>query len=66
VKETELQNHPALGKFSSDYFAHSLATMPGTSRMPISLRESLNTVKRSRPIHSLQSLQSLQFINLDL
>ncbi|KAI0147754.1 pyridoxal phosphate-dependent transferase [Xylariaceae sp. FL1272] len=37
--------------------------MPGTSRMPVSLRESLNSVKRSRP---LNTLQSLQFLNLDL
>ncbi|GAP83775.1 putative sphingosine-1-phosphate lyase [Rosellinia necatrix] len=37
--------------------------MPGTSRMPISLRESLNSVKRARPVNTVQSLQ---FINLDL
>ncbi|KAI1173062.1 pyridoxal phosphate-dependent transferase [Nemania sp. FL0916] len=37
--------------------------MPGTSRMPVSLRESLNMVKRARPP---TALQSLQFINLDL
>ncbi|KAI0389737.1 pyridoxal phosphate-dependent transferase [Xylariaceae sp. FL0594] len=37
--------------------------MPGSSRMPISLRESLNSVKRARPKNTLQSLQ---FINLDL
>ncbi|KAK3344138.1 pyridoxal phosphate-dependent transferase [Lasiosphaeria hispida] len=30
--------------------------MPGTSRMPISLRESFNTVKRSRPANTLQVL----------
>ncbi|KAK0705365.1 pyridoxal phosphate-dependent transferase [Lasiosphaeris hirsuta] len=34
--------------------------MPGTSRIPISLRESFNTVKRSRPANTLQVL------NLDL
>ncbi|KAK3387203.1 pyridoxal phosphate-dependent transferase [Podospora didyma] len=34
--------------------------MPGTSRMPISLRKSFNTVKRSRPSNTLQLL------NLDL
>ncbi|KAK3371677.1 pyridoxal phosphate-dependent transferase [Lasiosphaeria ovina] len=34
--------------------------MPGTSRMPVSLRESFNTVKRSRPANTLQLL------NLDL
>ncbi|KAH8160480.1 hypothetical protein CIB48_g7755 [Xylaria polymorpha] len=39
--------------------------MPGSSRMPISLRESLNMVKRARPVNTLQ-LQSLQFINIDL
>ncbi|KAI1266151.1 pyridoxal phosphate-dependent transferase [Xylariaceae sp. FL1019] len=37
--------------------------MPGTSRMPVSLRESLNSVKRSRHVNTLQSLQ---FLNLDL
>ncbi|KAF2966510.1 hypothetical protein GQX73_g7062 [Xylaria multiplex] len=37
--------------------------MPGSSRMPISLRESFERVKRARPP---TTLQSLQFINLDL
>ncbi|KAI0422296.1 pyridoxal phosphate-dependent transferase [Xylaria grammica] len=37
--------------------------MPGTSRIPISLREGLERVKRARPTNTMQSLQ---FINLDL
>ncbi|KAI1431804.1 pyridoxal phosphate-dependent transferase [Xylaria sp. CBS 124048] len=37
--------------------------MPGMSRLPVSLRESLNTVKNARRV---TTLQPLQFINLDL
>ncbi|KAI2642223.1 pyridoxal phosphate-dependent transferase [Xylaria nigripes] len=37
--------------------------MPGTSRMPVSLRESLNSVKRAPRV---TAARSLQFINLDL
>ncbi|KAK1754594.1 pyridoxal phosphate-dependent transferase [Echria macrotheca] len=36
--------------------------MPGTSRMPVSLRESFNSVKRSRPLAS----NPLQVLSLDL
>ena len=34
----------------------TIAKMPGTSRMPISLRESLNNVKKARPTNSLSLL----------
>lgn len=37
--------------------------MPGTSRMPVSLRESFNSVKRSRPTNPLQVLSLDLLVN---
>ena len=40
--------------------------MPGTSRMPVSLRESFNSVKRSRPTNPLQVLSLDLLVNFSI